>query len=178
MKNLINLLSWTYSKENKLIVIILVLAVLLACLIGAFAPLPANTKLKMIRPFVQSEYPEWKLTGRYGDIRSQGGSGERIHLGCDYSVPIGTSVIATADGEIIVSKYMGNYGNVIFIDHGNGIQSRIAHLSEFVKLRGAKVKQGDLIGYSGDTGNAKGRPHIHLETLANGTNKHPAYFIF
>lgn len=178
MKNLIKFLSFLFNINRITVAFILVLAIFLALLIGAFAPLPANTKMKMIRPFIEQEFPQWKLTGKYGDIRSQGGSGERIHYGTDYSMPTGTSVIAPADGEIIVSKYMGNYGNVIFIDHGNGIQSRIAHLSEFVKLRGAKVRQGDLIAYSGDTGNAKGRPHVHFETLANGTNKHPAYFIF
>lgn len=127
---------------------------------------------------MQQEYPDWKITSKYGAIRSDGGSGGRIHLGCDYSMPAGTSVIAPLDGEIIISKYMGNYGNVVFIDHGNGVQSRIAHLSEFAKLRGTKVKQGELIAYSGDTGNARGKPHVHFETLVNGKNVHPALFVF
>jgi murein DD-endopeptidase MepM/ murein hydrolase activator NlpD len=151
--------------------VILLLAVLVGNSFG-------NTKIKMIRPFVESEFPQWKITSKYETIRSDGGSGERIHYGVDYSMPTGTSVIAPYDGEIIVSKYMGNYGNVVFIDHGNGVQTRIAHLSEFVKLRGSKVKQGELIAYSGDTGNAKGRPHIHFETLANGKYRHPAGYIF
>lgn len=176
MKKLIELLSFTFQKENKIIIWILVLGFILSLLLGCFLPLPAQ--IKMIRPFIQQEFPEWKLTGKYGAIRSDGGSGDRYHLGCDYSVPSGTSVIAPQDGEIIISKYIGNYGNVIFIEHGFGVQTRIAHLSEFVKLRGSKVRQGDLIAYSGDTGNAKGRPHIHFETLLNGINKHPAEFIF
>lgn len=133
---------------------------------------------KMIRPFVEQEYPDWKITGAYHSIRSDGGSGSRLHWGVDYAVPVGTSVRAPADGEIILSKFMGNYGNVFYIKHDNGVQTVIAHVSEFVKLKGSKVTKGEIIGYSGDTGNAKGRPHVHFETLKDGVNVHPATFIF
>lgn len=178
MKNLINLLSWTYSKENKLIVIILVLAVLLACLIGAFAPLPANTKLKMIRPFIESEYPEWKITGKFYDLRPTGGDGKRGHNAIDYSMPTGTSVIAPADGKIILSKYVRGYGNVIYLDHGNGLVSILAHLSEYRKLIGSEVKKGEILAFSGDTGNSQGRPHLHWAVHLNNVPVHPSQFIF
>ncbi len=165
------------SKYYPLAVTLLVAtAIVMAFCFGV--AVSSTEKVKMIRPFVQSEFPKWRISGKYKDLRADGGSGERIHWGVDYVIPSGTTIIAPYDGTITVSKFMGNYGNVIFIDHGNGVQSRIAHLSEFKKLAGAVVKQGEIIGHSGDTGNAKGKPHAHFETLINGIHFHPATFVF
>ena len=165
------------SKYYPLIVTSLVIiAIVMAFCFGV--AVSSSEKIKMVRPFVEQEFPDWKITGAYHSIRSDGGSGSRLHWGVDYAVPVGTSVRAPADGEIILSKYMGNYGNVFYIKHDNGVQTVIAHVSEFVKLKGAKVTKGEIIGYSGDTGNARGKPHVHFETLKDGVNVHPATFIF
>ncbi|MEZ4686527.1 MAG: M23 family metallopeptidase [Bacteroidia bacterium] len=68
-------------------------------------------------------------------------------------------------------------GNVIEIDHGDGIETRYAHLSDFVVQRGQKVKRGDLIGYSGRPSNGKG-PCLHYEVLVNGDHVDPLNYLF
>lgn len=88
----------------------------------------------------------------------------RPHLGTDFGTGHGAPIKTTADGVIRQAGWDGGYGNLIRIDHGNGYETRYAHLSRFAPgIRpGKRVKQGQLIGYSGDTGLATG-PHLHYE---------------
>jgi murein DD-endopeptidase MepM/ murein hydrolase activator NlpD len=92
----------------------------------------------------------------------------RAHKGVDYAAPIGTPVYAAGSGRIKFRGEMGGYGNVLQIDHGNGIVTVYGHLSRFASSReGAHVERGDTIGYVGMTGLATG-PHLHFEFRVNG----------
>ena len=127
---------------------------------------------KFTRPFILTEYPPWRISSSYWSKRSYG-----YHKAVDYVVPSGTSIIAPGDGIISLAKWVRGYGNLIIIDHGDGIQTWIAHLSEFSKLKNNKVSKGDVIGFSGQSGNSLNSPHIHLEIRKNGRKRNPALFI-
>lgn len=104
-----------------------------------------------------------------GCVKSQGIHGPystAVDIGCK----IGTTVIASAEGNVIKaasSGYNGGYGNVIIIAHPNGTQSIYAHLSSVGVEVGQKVKQGQVIGATGNTGRSSG-PHLHFETRGTG----------
>lgn len=93
----------------------------------------------------------------------------RAHNGIDYAAASGTPVRATGDGVVVRAGNAGGYGNLIEIRHQRGYSSRYAHLRGFAKgvRAGARVRQGDVIGYVGSTGLSTG-PHLHYEFHANG----------
>ncbi|HWW19304.1 MAG TPA: peptidoglycan DD-metalloendopeptidase family protein [Steroidobacteraceae bacterium] len=92
----------------------------------------------------------------------------RAHKGIDYAAPIGTPVYAAGSGHIKFRGDLGGYGNVIQIEHGNGIVTVYGHMSRFAGARaGAHVERGETIGYVGMTGLATG-PHLHFEFRVNG----------
>lgn len=92
----------------------------------------------------------------------------RMHSGVDWSGPIGTPIMAAGNGVIEEAKFKGEYGNYIRIRHANGYSTSYAHQSRFAPgmVEGAKVKQGQLIGFIGSTGLSTG-PHLHYEILVN-----------
>lgn len=98
-----------------------------------------------------------------GSVLTQGTHG---YNGVDFGAPIGTHVVASASGEVIVakdaSKWNGGYGYYVVIKHGNGTQTLYAHLSEILVEVGQTVTQGELIALSGNTGRSTG-PHLHFE---------------
>jgi len=98
----------------------------------------------------------------------------RAHKGVDYAASTGTPVKATGAGRISHAARKGGFGNVVEIQHGQGYSTLYAHLSRFgKKIRpGARVKQGQIIGYVGSTGLATG-PHLHYEFQVNGIHKDP-----
>jgi murein DD-endopeptidase MepM/ murein hydrolase activator NlpD len=98
----------------------------------------------------------------------------RAHKGVDFAAPIGTRVKATSDGIVKFVGIKGGYGNVIVLQHQNGISTVYGHLSRFVAgLRmGMKVSQGEIIGFVGMTGLATG-PHLHYEVALNGQQRDP-----
>jgi|HubBroStandDraft_5_1064220.scaffolds.fasta_scaffold131678_1 murein DD-endopeptidase MepM/ murein hydrolase activator NlpD len=92
----------------------------------------------------------------------------RAHKGVDYAAPIGTPVYAAGSGRIKFRGDMGGYGNVIQVEHGDGIVTVYGHLSRFASGHmGAHVERGETIGYVGMTGLATG-PHLHFEFRVNG----------
>jgi murein DD-endopeptidase MepM/ murein hydrolase activator NlpD len=92
----------------------------------------------------------------------------RAHKGVDYAAPMGTPVYAAGSGRVKFRGAMGGYGNVMQIDHGNGIVTVYGHMSRFAaKGTGAHVERGETIGYVGMTGLATG-PHLHFEYRVNG----------
>jgi hypothetical protein len=93
----------------------------------------------------------------------------RPHLGTDFGTGYGAPVKTTADGTVSFAGWDGGYGNLIKIDHGNGYETRYAHLSRFAPSvrRGTRVKQGQVIGYTGATGLATA-PHLHYEIRHHG----------
>jgi len=98
----------------------------------------------------------------------------RAHKGVDYGAPTGTPIRATADATVAVAAKQNGYGNVIILQHGGNISTVYGHLSAFAKgLRpGARVRQGDVIGYVGATGMATG-PHLHYEFRVAGVQRNP-----
>ena len=97
----------------------------------------------------------------------------RAHRGVDYAAPTGTPVRAAGAGKVAFRGVQGGYGNVIILQHGGNITTLYGHLSRFGKARvGARVEQGDIIGYVGQTGLATG-PHLHYEYRVNGVHRNP-----
>ncbi|MEW8978075.1 MAG: M23 family metallopeptidase [Symbiobacterium sp.] len=90
-----------------------------------------------------------------------------LHDGLDIDVDYGTPVAAVAAGTVTYADWLGGYGIAVKIDHGNGIMTMYAHLSQVAVSPGEWVNEGDLIGYSGSTGNSTG-PHLHFTVLVDG----------
>lgn len=114
-------------------------------------------------------------------VRPIGGNGisqrfGRGHTGVDFMANPGTPIVAAASGRIIKisTGWSGGYGNMILIDHGGGRATRYAHLSSFNASAGSYVEQGQVIGYSGNTGRSTG-PHLHYEVIINGSPVNPGY---
>ncbi len=99
------------------------------------------------------------------------------HTGLDFTAPIGTPVMATADGVVATATAGNGYGNQIEIDHGYGFVTKFAHLSEFKVKVGDVVKRGDLIALTGNTGLSSG-PHLHYEIIKNGEKIDPVDYFY
>jgi murein DD-endopeptidase MepM/ murein hydrolase activator NlpD len=102
--------------------------------------------------------------------------GGRMHEGIDIIASAGTPVVASASGRVIRADYGRGYGNVVVIDHGNGLSTTYAHNSSLAVGVGAVVSQGTVIAYVGSTGNSSG-PHVHLEFRINGTAVDPFRYL-
>ncbi len=98
----------------------------------------------------------------------------RPHLGIDYAAPTGTPVRASASGRVVRVGYDGGFGKTILINHGGGYMTQYGHLSRYSKgiVAGARVKQGQVIGYVGMTGMATG-PHLDYRVFVNGKPINP-----
>lgn len=116
-----------------------------------------------------------EVIGWYGAWRLYNGSTWLQHSGSDIKVPIGTPVIATASGRVMLSEMMSIRGGYILIDHGWGIYSGYAHLSQRFVLPGQWVRQGDVIGLSGLNGRSTGA-HLHWEISVGGIWVNPEDF--
>lgn len=115
------------------------------------------------------------LTSPFG-VRVWGNGFTEFHRGIDIAAPTGTPVHAAKSGIVTYAGEMGSYGNVVFIDHGNGFSTRYAHLSAIHCKVGDNMKMGDVLGLVGSTGNSTG-PHLHFETLINNIPKNPMNFL-
>jgi len=98
----------------------------------------------------------------------------RAHKGVDFAAPTGTRIKASADAVVDFVGQKGGYGNVIVLKHANGVSTLYGHLSRFAPelRRGAKITQGQMIGFVGMSGVATG-PHLHYEFLINGQHQDP-----
>jgi murein DD-endopeptidase MepM/ murein hydrolase activator NlpD len=101
----------------------------------------------------------------------------RFHYGQDITVSSGTNIYAPSDGVVKYAARQGGFGKVIKLDHGYGYRTIFAHLSKFYVKWGQKVKRGDLIGKSGNTGRSAG-PHLHYEVHRNGVPQNPLDYFF
>jgi murein DD-endopeptidase MepM/ murein hydrolase activator NlpD len=127
--------------------------------------IPWGLPVSLERGWVSSEFGPRQLEGQEEPTN---------HKGVDLAVDTGTPVHATARGVVVVSNpgYNGGYGKVIYIDHGNGIVSRYAHLSKLKVEVGHHVERGELIALSGATGHVTGA-HLHYELRVNGEPVNP-----
>ncbi|MEV4939563.1 peptidoglycan DD-metalloendopeptidase family protein [Streptomyces zaomyceticus] len=98
------------------------------------------------------------------------------HTGLDFAAPIGTAIKSVAGGRVSSSGSTGPYGVHVTVDHGGGLSSLYAHLSQMITAVGAPVSAGQAIGRVGDTGNVTG-PHLHLEARRNGVAVDPMPFL-
>ncbi len=112
------------------------------------------------------------LTSSWGLRTDPVKGGADFHPGLDIAGERGQPVFATAAGKITFSAYNGDYGNMIVVDHGFGLQTRYGHLLASKVKVGDSVKKGDQIGQVGATGKATGY-HLHYEVLANGRLLNP-----
>lgn len=94
------------------------------------------------------------------------------HKGIDFTASRGTPVYATGDGIVTTAYYSSSYGNVIFINHGYGYQTRYAHLNKFNIKVGQHVKRGEVIGFVGNTGRSEA-PHLHYEVIYKHSHTDP-----
>ena len=101
-----------------------------------------------------------------------------LHTGVDFRAALGQPVAATAPGTVVdvQTGYNGGYGNMVDIDHGNGIVTRFAHLSEIAVKVGQSVARGTIVGRAGSTGRATG-PHLHYEVRVNEEPVDPTPYI-
>jgi murein DD-endopeptidase MepM/ murein hydrolase activator NlpD len=100
----------------------------------------------------------------------------RMHEGIDIAVPTGTAVRASASGTVIHSGWLGGYGNLVVIDHGNGLATAYAHNSSLLVSVGQGVTQGETVSLAGSTGNSSG-PHVHFEVRVNGVAVDPLLYL-
>jgi len=101
---------------------------------------------------------------------------QKLHTGIDFAATAGTPIQASRAGTVIRASYNSSYGNHVIIDHGNGVTTLYAHMSALNTRNGAKVSQGQVIGYVGSTGMSTG-PHLHLEFRLNGNLVNPAPYL-
>lgn len=116
-----------------------------------------------------------------GTISSRYGVSSRIrssnHTGLDIAATTGTPIKVMADGVVTNASYSGSYGNLVKIDHGNGVETWYAHTSKMYVKKGQEVKAGDVIAAVGSTGNSTG-PHLHLEIRLNGEHINPQEYVY
>lgn len=102
----------------------------------------------------------------------------REHHGVDYLVPEGTPVFATADGTVkILSEKNSSHGKAVTISHANGYETSYSHLLDIRVKKGQKVKRGDIIALSGNSG-LSFVPHLHYEVIYNDTRVDPIHYFF
>jgi len=101
---------------------------------------------------------------------------QAMHTGLDFKAATGTDVRAAADGKVVDAGRNGGYGNMVEIDHGNGITTRYAHLSRITVKDGDKIARGDKLGEVGSTGRSTG-PHLHYEVRRHGNAVDPRNFL-
>ncbi len=100
----------------------------------------------------------------------------RLHEGIDIAASTGTSIWAAAAGTVIYAGWLGGYGNLVVVDHGNGLSTAYAHASAILVAVGQTVSQGETLSLVGSTGNSSG-PHLHFEVRVNGVAVDPLLYL-
>ena len=118
-------------------------------------------------PYTSSSYG-WRMDPIIGK--------RAFHEGVDFSAAHGEPIYATAGGIVLKAGKHGNYGNLVTINHGGGLQTRYAHISKILVKKGDIVKKEDLIAYVGNTGRSTG-PHLHYEIRLNKKSLDPKQYL-
>jgi murein DD-endopeptidase MepM/ murein hydrolase activator NlpD len=100
----------------------------------------------------------------------------RMHEGIDIGVGYGTPIHAAAAGVVVWAGWLGGYGNLVVIDHGNGLSTAYGHQEQVAVSYGQHVDQGQVVGYVGCTGHCFG-PHVHFEVRINGSPVDPLGYL-
>ena len=99
-----------------------------------------------------------------------------LHTGLDFPADVGTQILAAAGGVVVSTAPHPAYGNLVEVDHGNGLQTRYAHVSQVLVKTGDLVKRGQLLALVGTSGRSTG-PHLHFEVTVAGVPQNPARFL-
>lgn len=124
-----------------------------------------------IRPIVGG-----RTTSSFGRRKAPTAGASTYHKGVDWAIPTGTKVMASSGGTVTKAGWASAGGYVVYIKHPDGRETRYKHLSKVLVKVGQKVKQGEIIARSGNTGVSTG-PHLHFEMLINGTQVNPVKYI-
>ena len=141
----------------------------------------ALTRLETVRstaeslPF-QNPAVGKEITSSFGNRRDPFLGRLALHSGIDFRFAPGEKVRPTAPGKVIAAGWTGGYGNMVEVDHGNGISTRYGHMSEILVRVGDKVDRGEVIGLAGSTGRSTGT-HLHYEVRQDGRAVDPIYFM-
>jgi murein DD-endopeptidase MepM/ murein hydrolase activator NlpD len=119
---------------------------------------------------------ENNLSSNFGPRTDPFTGAAAMHSGMDFRSPVGTPVRAAGQGRVVTADVTGGYGNLVELDHGHGIVTRYAHLSEISVSHGQIVKAGSVVGLVGSTGRSTG-PHLHYETRLAGSAVDPMRFL-
>lgn len=121
---------------------------------------------------LQRPVTSYRLTSKFG-MRTHPITGDRkLHGGVDLAAPKGTPIMSSQSGTVVISQYSSSYGHYVVVDHGDGLSTLYAHLSERLASVGDKVSVGQVIGKMGSTGMSTGS-HLHFEVRVNGEKINP-----
>ncbi|MDP9836671.1 murein DD-endopeptidase MepM/ murein hydrolase activator NlpD [Neorhizobium huautlense] len=120
--------------------------------------------------------PGQGITSRFGNRPDPFLGRLAFHGGIDFQAETGLAVKATGAGKVITAGWASGYGNLVEIDHGQGITTRYGHMSRILVREGQTISVGDTIGRAGATGRATG-PHVHYEVRRNGEAVNPIHFL-
>jgi murein DD-endopeptidase MepM/ murein hydrolase activator NlpD len=138
---------------------------------GLDAAKRAASRLPLTRPVANAA-----ITSRFGARLDPLLGRPALHTGVDFRAASGYPVRATAAGTVIAAEYSGGYGNMVEIDHGNGLTTRYAHMSRISVKAGDILAKGAIVGRAGSTGRSTG-PHVHYEVRADGKALDPMRYI-
>ena len=116
------------------------------------------------------------VTSYYGMRMSPTSGRVKMHEGIDIGAPLGSSILAPADGVVTYSGSKPGFGYFVQIDHGYGIETIFGHNRKNTVKKGQEIKRGNIIAKVGNTGSSTG-PHVHYEVRVNGIAVDPLYFI-
>jgi len=117
-----------------------------------------------------------KITSSFGKARVYNSSLKGYHSGTDYRAKVGTPVIAVNDAKVVLVADRYYSGGTVLLDHGEGIYTCYFHMSKFDVKKGQMVKQGTVLGFSGQSGRVTG-PHLHFSARINGVQVDPLQLI-
>lgn len=133
---------------------------------------------KEVVQYIPMGKPVWSywVTSQYGS-RSDPFNGKRArHKGMDLASRTGNKIKVKAKGKVTRAEFAGGYGNLVVVDHGNGFQTKYAHMHKIYVKKGQYVEYDDTLGEVGSTGRSTG-PHLHYEVLYMGKNVDPMPFL-
>lgn len=130
--------------------------------------------LSVRKAFLRTPVAFTRISSRFGARYHPLLNRMRAHQGVDYAAARGTPIKATGDAKIIFRGRKGGYGRVVILQHGGHIRTLYAHMRKFARTQhvGSRVRQGQIIGYIGQSGLATG-PHLHYEFRVNGVHRNP-----
>jgi len=121
-------------------------------------------------------HPERRITSAFGPRTHPLTGRAHHHDGVDIAAPKGAPVVATADGVVLFTGRVGNYGRLVRIAHGRAVETWYAHLKDIGVKRGRRIRRGECIGRVGESGRTTG-PHLHYEVRIRGAPADPARYL-